>query len=475
MTGTISSPGIGSGLDVQSIVSQLMVLEKAPIDDIEKKTTAVKTQLSAYGKLNAAVAAFRDASMAVTKSDTWTTTTSTSSDATSVSVTSGTAAPGSYAVAASQLAAAQSLSGGVVANASALGTGTLHIELGQFSTDQSTFTPKSGATAVDVVIGTGEDSLSSIADKINKASAGVTASIVTDLSGSRLVLRSSATGKENGFRITSTGAPGSALANVAFDPSTGVTGMTKTQTAQNALASVNGLAIESASNTIEGAVAGLAIKLNKVTTSPVDITVDQDDDAIKTKLQAFADSYNALNTLMKEQLKYDAGTKEAGPLQGDRTAVALQVSLRQMLGSNSGASSKYTRLSDIGMEIQKDGSLLVNTTKLTAALDTAPAEMRKMFANVDSSTPIVPTNDGLGQRLRALGDAVLGVEGSISMRSSGLQDQINRNSKREDDLKERATRTEARLKAQYNTLDTKLASLNGLSQYVTNQLTALAK
>lgn len=470
---TLSAAGIGSGLDVAGIVSSLMAVERKPIELLATKTTDIKTQLSAYGKLNSAIAAFRDASSALTKADMWAATTSTSADPTSVSVASGTAAPGSYAIQVAKLASVQSIATQTLPADTAMGAGTLHIELGAYNTDQTSFTAKAGATAIDVEIVEGEDTLAKVAAKINNASAGVTASIVSDISGSRLVLRSTATGAENGFRVSSTGAAGSGLAGVAFDPTAGATTMTQTQRASNALATVNGLSIESASNTLTGAVEGLSIKLSKVTTDPIDVTVTQDDASIKTKLQAFADAYNSLNNLMVTQLKYDEGTKTAGPLQGDRTAVALQAQFRQLIGGVSGASSKFTRLSDIGMEIQKDGSLLLNSTKVTAALANV-TEVKKMFGNVDASDPLVPGNDGFAQRLRSLGDAVLGVEGAITMRSTGLQSQINRNDKREDELEERVARTEVRIKAQYSLLDTKLTTLNGLSTFMTNQLAALA-
>lgn len=474
MTGTITSLGVGSGLDVTSIISKLMEIEQQPIQTLETQTTAIKTQLSAYGKLSSAISTFRDAASATTKGDTWSATKSTSSDDTAVSVTAGTAAPGSYAVSTAQLASSQTVASGVIASSTALGTGTLHIELGSYSDDQSSFTAKSGVVAVDVTIGEGEDTLAKVAQKINQASAGVTASIVSDINGSRLVLRSTNTGKDNAFRITSTGLPGTGLADLNYDPAGGQAGLTLSQKAQNAFANVNGIDIESDSNSLTGAVEGLTIKLNKVTTSPVDISVEQDDDAIKGKLQAFVDAYNSLNSLLAADLKYDAGTKEAGPLQGDRTAVTLQSQFRQLLTGMSGASTKYGRLSDVGIEVQKDGSLTLNASKLTAALDGYPAEIKKLFANADTTTTGSSTNDGIAQRLRQLADQVLGVDGSISMRTTGLQNQINRNNTREQELQDRADRTEARLKAQYSALDTTLSNLNGLSSYVTNQLAALS-
>jgi flagellar hook-associated protein 2 len=473
-TGTITSTGIGSGLDVDSIVTKLMSIEDQPIALLEKATTTVQTQLSAFGQLQSTLATFRDAAQKLTTADAWTPTTSTSSDPTSVSVTSGTAAAGTYSIGVSQLATAQSNASGVFATGAALGTGTLHIELGQWDATNTGFTAKTGVTALDVTIGTGEDSLSNVVSKINAANAGVSASLVTDVNGSRIVVRSTATGKENGFRLTSTGAPGSGLASLSYQGTTGTGNMSLTQASKNALATVNGLAIESDSNTLSGAVQGLSIKLSKVTTAPIDVTVEQDNTTMKATVQSFVDAYNKLSNLLATDTKYDDSTKTAGPLQGDRTAVSLQAQFRQLVGGTTGASSVFSRLSDVGLEMQKDGTLLVNATKLDSALDNV-GELKKMFSNADTSDPAVPGNDGFATRLRKLGDAVLGTDGAITTRSSGLQAQIDRNNKRHDELEARSAATETRIRAQYQALDTQLATLNSLSTYMTSQLTALAK
>src|SRR5205085_5917853 len=106
-------------------------------------------------------------------------------------------------VSVSKLAAAQTLVGNATyaATTAVIGQGSLHIELGAWSADQSSFTPKAGATAVDIPIAAGADTLQAVRDSINAANAGVTASILTDATGSRLVLHSTQTGAENGFRI----------------------------------------------------------------------------------------------------------------------------------------------------------------------------------------------------------------------------------------------------------------------------------
>jgi len=260
---TISSPGIGSGLDVNSIITQLVAIERQPIDVLKAKSTKIQAQISEYGKLKSAISAFRDASQKLTGNDTWGMTVGSSSDSTAVGVTvkSGAAA-GGYSLQVQTLAKAQSLASGVFASAAtAPGAGTLHIELGAWGAGQTSFTPKSGAAAVDITVAA-TDTLAQVRDKINAANAGVTAIVFTDASGSRLLMRSTATGVANAFRtsvIDADGVNGDAtgLSSLAYDPSSGTAVMTRTETAADAAATLNGLAITSPSNTRFALPAGL--------------------------------------------------------------------------------------------------------------------------------------------------------------------------------------------------------------------------
>ena len=129
----------------------------------------------------------------------------------------------------------------------------------------------------------------------------------------------------------------------------------------------------------------------------------------------------------------------------------------------------YTRLADIGFDLQRDGSIKVDSTKLDAALG-RPDELRKLFANSDLVTP---ANDGFGQVIKRFGDAALGVDGSLTMRQSALNERIGRNGDREDQLETRVAQIEKQLRAQYTALDAQMARLNGLSNYVTQQINAL--
>lgn len=475
---SISSPGIGSGLDINSIVSQLVAVERVPITKLQTEAGKLQTQLSVYGKLQSSLATLRDAAAALGSASTWGQTAATSSDATALGVASGAATPpGRYTVQVQRLAAAQSNVTGVFASADALvGEGTLHIQLGQWSADQSGFTPKAGATTIDIPAGPPAQSLAQLRDAINTAHAGVTASILTDANGARLVLRSTATGAANGFRVGVTDADSnhadfSGLSALAFDPSAGILTMAQSVAAANAAALLNGTPVESQSNTLTDVIDGLSLTLLKETTSPVTVNVASDQAAKKKAVEAFASAYNDVNKMLAEQTRYDAASRTAGALQGDGAAVAMRQQLRNLLGATSGAAGAFTRLSEVGFDVQRDGSIKLDTARLDRALTDLPG-ITALFANLDLAAP---AKDGMAVRLRRLADQLLGVDGSVSTRSGGLRERIERNRDRQEQLGERVGQIEKRLRAQYTALDGQMAQLNSLSGYVTQQITQYNK
>jgi flagellar hook-associated protein 2 len=471
-TGWVSSAGIGSGLDVNSIVAGLMKVEQLPLTKLEDQATSIKTTVSAFGAIKSAMSTFRDASATLALPSTWNATTATSSDSSSVGVTTGSnAATGAYSIQVSKLAASQSTVSGTFASSTALvGAGTLHIDLGTWSTGQAAFTAKTGSTGKDITV-TATDTLETLAAKVNSSNSGVTATIVNDASGSRLVYTSSTTGTDNAFRITAADSDGantdaSGLSALAFDPAGGTATTTITQTAANAAATVNGLAVTSATNSLVNVFSGLTITLSKVTAAPVQVSIAQDTSAIKKSVQTFVDAYNGLSSLLSTDLKYDSSSKTAGPLQGDSAAVSLQRQLRGLVGAASSASSAFSTLSEVGLEFQTDGTLKINDTKLTAAMAN-PIELKKLFTNVDATTP---DNNGFATKLRTLSNAVLGGDGLLTARLAGLSSKLARNQKDQDTLNDRLDATRARLQAQYSALDTKMSSINTLSTYMTQQI-----
>jgi flagellar hook-associated protein 2 len=457
---TISSAGIGSGLDVNSIVSQLMAIEKQPLTALQTKATTIQSTVSEYGKIKSAVSTLRDLAAKLAGTSTWGQTV-TNSSSPAVSAASNNSTAGSYTVEVQALASVQTIATASPMPATTTpGAGTLRIELGTWGTGQTSFTPKAGATAVDISV-TSTDTLADVRDKINGAGAGVTAMIMTDASGSRLLIRSNVSGAAGAFRT-------SGIASLAFDPSAGASAMTQSQTAADAKATVNGLAVTSASNTLSNIVDGLTLNFSALTTGPVTVNVVTDTESLKKTLTDFAAAYTALVKLIATDTKYDPTTRKGAILQGDSAAVGLQRQLRTLAGAASTASTAFGHLSDVGLELQSDGSMTLNASKLGNALGNL-AELKKLFSNTNL---VDASQDGFGRRFRVATDAMLGVDGALTTRTDGLGQQLQRNQKAQDAHTVRLAAIEKRMRAQYTALDATMATLNSQSNYITQQIAA---
>jgi flagellar hook-associated protein 2 len=362
-----------------------------------------------------------------------------------------------------------------------VGSGTLHIELGAWNAGLTSFSPDATKTAIDIVIGAGNDSLDSIRTSINAANAGVSASIVRDGSGARLVLSSAATGAKGAVRITVTDDDGTSsdatgLSALAFDPPTAAaqlpptTGqMAQTQVAMDAQASINGLAVTSATNTLSGVIDGVTLTLAKITTAPVTVNIALDTAAQRKAVSDFAKAFSDMNTYIAGQTKYDAATKTAAALQGDRSTLAVQSNLRSLFLGTSTASSAFASLSDIGLAIQSNGALTLNSTKFSAALSN-PAELAKLF----SSTSVGDTTrQGFAVRAKAMASQLIDSQGAISTHTQDLRNRITRNQTDQQRLTDRAALTKARLLKQYSALDTTLSQISGQSSSLTQALAGL--
>ena len=477
--GSITSTGIGSGLDVTTIIDKLMAVEKRPLTQLQDAATTLNTRLSNVGKLQSNFAALQTKANALTSTTLWGGTLATSADTSAVKVsTSSGAVAGSYAVVVNKLAVGQTVTGTALASSAAtLSEGTLSIELGSYGAGDpaADFTPKSGASAVSITIGAGETNLAAIRDKINNAGAGVTATLVTDATGTRLSLRSKETGAENAFRVSATeaaddGDPATGLSALAFDATAAGSPMNRTTTAGNADLTVNGIAISSASNTLNNVVDGLTLSLLKTGTDPVDISVATDTASVKTAVTDFVTAFNTLASFIKTQTAYNADSKTAGALQGDQSTLALQSQLRSVINEASSASSTWSRLSDIGLTLKADGTLDTNATKLDNALGNLP-ELRKLLST-DGSTSAA---SGFVRRFKNLADAALGSDGVFATRTASIQASVTRNGKSQDAMEKRLEQTQARLQAQYSALDTTMARLSNLSTYMTQQITQFNK
>jgi len=461
-----ASVGGLSNIDVNTIVTQLMTVERQPLQAMQKSLSAIQTRLSAFGKLQSQLSAFQDAAKALARDDTWNATKATSSDENAARATAGTdAVPGTYSLVVNHLAQRQAVAGPSVPGATAgtvLGTGTLTIQLGTWDSVGGTFTDDASRAAVDVQIPAGA-TMAQARDAINAAKAGVSASLVDDGNGARLVIRSDATGASNAFRISATGDAG--VTALAFDPrSPAATGTSMTLTPRDAEAVVDGLTVRSATNKLEDVIAGVVVDLRKADPGKtVDIEVATDNEALRTSVQKFVSAWNDLNRTISEQTKYDPSSKVAGALQGNGTVVSAQRQLRAILTS-AVPGAGLQRLSDAGIEFQRDGSLSIKESKFGAALAT-PDRLRELFAanGADAAT------DGLARRFGTLLTSMLGVDGAISSAADGLRGQQERINDRQEAFELRMTLVEARLRRQYTALDSQLSQYGSASSLFTSK------
>lgn len=402
----ITAAGVGSGLDVNSLVTSLMSVERRSLSQIQTTQSGIRAKISAYGSLNSGLTALSDAARKLTQTNIVSSLQATSSSKEQVTATAdSTATPGSSSVAVSQLAQVQRLIGPRVTDVTtAVGTGRITIAVGSYNTTDNSFTNKTDTTPIEIEIGTGQNTLEGIRDAINSASTGATASIVNDGQGFRLVLTSTSSGSSNSLKITvddadgndnndeTSGATPSAnsfdsgnlggLSFLAYDPTASGEGggknLMQIQAAQSAQFTVDGIAISSETNTVSGAVKGVTFNLNQVTTAAVRIDVKQDSTGVGNAVAGFVQAYNNMNNVLKAQ-----GGKD-GELSKETMPSAIQRQLRSALR---GSLQAYNlSLTDVGLTFDKDGVLNFSSTKFTEALTKDPGIARKIFADTGISS-----------------------------------------------------------------------------------------
>lgn len=396
----ITSTGLGSGLDIKSLVSSLVTAEQTPatkrLDTQEAKLTA---QISAYGNLKSAMSTFQSSLSGLKNLSAFQKLTAVSSDTTLITASAfSNADPGNYNLEVKQLAKSQTLASSPLSSATAaIGTGTLTIKFGTTSyvpdaitglptNVPNSFTQDGNKAALTLNIDSSNNTLAGLSEAINKAKAGVTAAVVTDTSGSRLVLNSTESGASNSMEIsvTDTGdnnnTDTSGLSALAFNATTH--NMSQHQTAQDAKLAINGLDITSSSNTVNTALKGLSLNLQQAQPGKiVTVGVSQNNDDITKAVEGFVKSFNELVTTASPLTGYDKTTQKGGVLQSDATLRSAMAQLRSELGNmGSGLTGSIKSLSDIGVTAQKDGTLSLNSAKLTSQLTSNRSGVTALFA-----------------------------------------------------------------------------------------------
>lgn len=452
---SITSTGIGSGLDVQGLVQSLVAAEGQPARQrLVQQETRFQGKLSAYGSLRSALAEFQSSVEKLQDANTLQTrkVTLENEDAYSVSVDED-AVPVSYQVEIVSLAQAERLTSGAFTGSDAVvGTGTLTVTV--------------GGESFDVDIDAESNTLEGIRDAINLAgdNTGVQATIVNADTGSYLVVKADETGAANTITVTQAGGDGG-LAAIAYDPANGINGLAQSVAAADAQIRVDGFDVYSDSNVFEGVIDGAVITAFEPTSGSaysVDIAYDNDD--VRKTIAGFVTNYNALVDAMDNLSRFNAESGDAGPLQGDSALRSVSTLLRRELGTAStGVDAAFDTLSEIGIALNVDGKLEIDDEKLTAVIDSDFRDVGELFS----------AEGGYANRLGVLLDSFLDADGLIETRTDGLQSSIDRITEQGEALNERLVRLEARLLRQFNGLDSLISQLTSSGNFLSQQLANL--
>lgn len=454
----ITSAGLGSGLDVASLVSQLVAAERAAPDArITKAQTKAQTTLSALGGFRSALAGFQDAAKAL-RDGAATKLAATSSNTSLLTATATTAATaGSYSVEVVQLAKAHKLASSAYGSSStAVGSGKLSISV--------------GGDTFEVEISALDPSLGAIRDAINNASdnTGVRASLLNTTAGVRLTLSSNATGEDGAIEITVTDdadqpitPSGTGLDALSFN--SGNPQLDEIDPAQNARITLDGYEFESSTNVFSDAVAGVSFAATKAEPGTgFNVTIANDADAAKAAMQNFVTRYNVLNATIATYSRYDATTQTGGPLLGDATVRGLSQQARAAMGATVSGGSVQS-LAQIGISSSTlDGSYKLDVDKFSVALGADPAAISHLFGE-----------SGLGGQIVTLAEGYLEADGRIANKQASLNAQLKDITKQQTALDRRIDMVESRYRAQFTALDTLISQLRTTSTYLTQQLANL--
>ncbi len=440
---TISALGIGSGLDANSIVEQLMAIEQQPLVRLQQKEAGFLAELSAIGQLRSAISTFKDTADALSASSDFDVFTATSADtAIFTASASSSAAVGTYDIQVNFLAVAQKQGSNSFADSDTTTVGS--------SGDTVTITIGSNDFTVEI----GAMTLDDIADAINSASdnVGVTASVIQeDSTHYYLTLTSDDTGTANEMTL--------AFEDSGSNPIVDPLGMAVIQAADDAEILVdNTYTITRSSNTITDAIGGVTLKLLDTSASAAGLSVTHNGNSVISSIQELVSAYNSLQSTMT--------SLGADQLSGDSTLRTLQSQILSVFNTAaSGLSGDYSSLYDIGIEFDRYGVMSIDSDVLSSAVTSNLDSVAELFSDDDQ---------GFAFRLSELLDSMLDDDGLLDAREDGINAQIESTQDAADAFTERLELIEARYRAQYAALDTLMSSLTATSDYLDQQLSILA-
>lgn len=477
----LSVPGIGSGLDINSLVERLMAVERQPLTALATKKGMIESKISALGQIRSSLDALKTAAQRMTTQDKLLTLKTTVADTSIATVsTSNSATPASFSLEVEQLASAQKLSSPEFASASSsLGNaaGSVTIEFGTYSAGVYTLNPDRAAFTVNVEAA--KMTPEGIRDAINQANKEVSASLVNSGTGVMLVLTNAKTGANQHMRLSVSDPDGNnsdnaGLSQLAYNPAASLgngKNMSERVAAQDARVKIDGISITSRTNTLDQSIAGLTISLLKTNDdSPTTMTTTRDDSQVKTAVNSFITAYNNLNKLVRDLTKYDATNREAAILNGESTVRNVLSQVRGLLSKQYGSTSLPT-LSELGITTQSDGSIRLDATKFDSAFSSKRDAVVALFTQSTGGTE----GDGFAGTVEDLITSLTDNNGLLDARTDGLNASLKNLNSKEDQIEARLSQIEQRYRTQFVTLDRNLNSLQSLSAYLQQQLASIPK
>lgn len=446
----ITAAGVGSGLDIETIVSQLMTLERQPLVNLQSRESATNAQLSAYGRIKSAVSSFQDAMQELSTEDKFKIFTATSSDEGVLTAeTTSSAAAGIYNLTVDRLAQNHKMGSDEFADTATVG--------GADAADALTIDINGESFSIDLYNGGDGMTLSQVRDAINSAedNSGVTATILNTGGGNqRLVLTSDESGYDERLQLSYGGTIDAATFNFTtsnYDADIGDSMVDLSKL--DAAFTIDGFDLTASSNSVSGVMDGITFDLN--TTGSVTLNVERDTASIEESAQSFVDSYNSILS--------ELNSASLGVLSGDSTLRSIAGQMRNVLNTSPvGLSGIYSALSEVGIKTNAEtGDLELDSSEFSNALDNDFASVAELFANDDQ---------GFAFRFEALANSFLDTDGIIDSREEGLNDRIDGYQDAQADMERRLGLKEKALRSQYAALDSLVGSLQNTSAFLLQQL-----
>lgn len=439
----ISSAGIGSGLDVASIVSQLMAIESQPLINLQNKQALYETQISAYGQLRSSIASFQTAMDNLSTVASLDKSTATSSDVSIIKATATEGAEaGTYDIEVLRLAEAHKMSSAEALDTATFGgvaSDSVSVQVGSDPEDKVTIDLSTAKT------------LTEIRDAINDdaSNPGVTATIIAgDGSNQKLILTANNTGEASALNISYNGA-----VNLGMTTLNDIGG---DLTLLNSEVNVDGYNITRATNSLDDIVTGVTFNLiNADPGNTHSVKIQRDTSAIKNLVQDFSDAYDSLRA--------EISTQRSGQLRSDSALLTIERQLSNTLNTAATA-GPFKYLTDAGLSMQQDGSMTFEAADLQAALEADFDGIAQLFGAED---------DGYASRFYNLTESWLGTGGLLESRTDGLNARIEDVQDKQLNEQQSLIKIEARYNAQFSALDSLVSSLSSTSAYLSQQLDSL--